>query len=220
MRSRCTDCDRFDLQCDFSQREPSLKRRQASKQIATRIRSTNKGRAEARAASPRVSDGGNHSEGGTCGEAENKDGDCQISVVGQRNRTNKQLFVAGDFANGRDTSVSLSDQYWRDVHPFWPFATSGMLEVDMLDKEPAFKSCVELACRLSLNYLQEPENAPLQAEKLVSALPHDDLTTATIAGALLLSFACWEYELAQKVGLENRNSLFLVSCATDHEGLC
>lgn len=177
---RCTDCEHLDLPCEFSQRLPSLKRRQTSKRIAASV-------GIAPPESPKPSNDSTGRSDNDFDEANLKEGDCQLRLAGRRDMANKRLFQPRGFPVGQeDCSLSISEQYWRDVHPFWPFATPEMLEDGQLGKDPGFMRLTELALRMSLNSMREPENVSWQIAQLVSALQRGRPTIPTITGTLLL----------------------------------
>lgn len=194
--ARCSDCEHLDLPCDFSARVPSLKRRQTSKRIAARI-----GAASAAWSEKSGGDGSVSSDNGA-DEANLKEGDCQLRLAGRRDMANKRLFQPRDSVDGhRDGALSMSQRYWRDVHPFWPFASPEMLEEGESGRDPAFKQCVDVACYLSLNLMKDPEIVSVHSESLMSILQRGRPSMSVIAGTFLLCpFIYYSDELLQKAG--------------------
>ncbi|KAI0010830.1 hypothetical protein F4779DRAFT_576270 [Xylariaceae sp. FL0662B] len=198
--ARCSDCEHLDLPCDFSLRSPSLMRRQTSRQIAARIGKTTSITSTWQKAG---NDSCSSSSGGDNGadEANLKEGDCQLRLAGRRDMANKRLFQPREPADDhRDGSLSMSAHYWRDVHPFWPFVTSEMLEEAESGRDPNLKHCIDLACLFSLNSMKELDNASLHTESLVPVLHRDQLSTSIIAGTLVLCpFVYYDDELYDKI---------------------
>lgn len=195
--TRCSDCQHLDLTCEFSPRQPSLKRRQISKQIAAQL-----GRAgsdlHVLEGDGGGSDNGRDNNGRVSGTL--KEGDCQLPLAGRGDMANKQLFqprhAADDPSDGFPTA---SQQYWKDVHPFWPFVTAEMLEEDELRVDADLKNCIHLASLLSLNSITEAASLPSQTEVAVSILQQGRLSMTAIAGTLLVCpFIPYDDELLQR----------------------
>ena len=190
--ARCSDCEHLDLPCAFSLRLPSLKRRQTSKRIASRIKAV---------ASKVPETGDDRVNNDHDADAANlKAGDCQLRLAGRPDMANKRLFQPRDSADDRqDGPLSMSEQYWRDVHPFWPFVTSEMLAEGECGRNPDFKHCIDLACHLSLNSMRELEDISLRTERLMSTLHQSRPSMSLIAGTLLLCpFVNYDDTLLQK----------------------
>lgn len=195
--ARCSDCQHLDIPCEFSPRQPSEKRRVNARQIAARVGASSSAL------------GGSHQSPDSNGrdheveEANLKQGDCQLPLAGRRDMANKRLFTSRSTEQvfeGRDGPPTLSELYWRDVHPFWPFATPEMLDRGEAGRFPDFMRCVDLACRLSLNLLEESEDLLKRVMEVKETLQHPRLSMPTIAGALLLSaFLDLDDELLQRV---------------------
>jgi hypothetical protein len=195
--ARCSDCQHLDLACEFSPRLPSEKRRVNARQIAARVGSS----ASALGGSQQSPDSNGREH--EVEEANLKPGDCQLPLAGRRDMANKRLFTSRSnqpVFEGSDGPPSLSELYWRDVHPFWPFATPEMLDRGEAGRFPDFMRCVDLACRLSLNLLEESEDLSTRVKEVKEMLRHPRLSMPTIAGALLLSaFLDLDDELLQRV---------------------
>ena len=195
--ARCSDCEHLDLPCDFSVRVPSLKRRQTSKRIAARI-----GAAATTAWSEKSAGDGSVSSDNGADEANLKEGDCQLRLAGRRDMANKRLFQTRNSTDDlRDAALSMSEKYWRDVHPFWPFVSPEMLQEGESGRDPAFRHCVELACLLSLNLMKDLKDVPMRPESLMSTLQRGRPSMSVIAGTLLLCpFVYYDDGILQKAG--------------------
>ena len=190
--TRCSDCEHLDLPCEFSRRLPSLKRRKTSRQVAARVGIV------ATSKSPKSADyGGGRVDNGV-DEANLKEGDCQLRLAGRRDMANKRLIRPSDaFQDEEGVHISLSERYWRDIHPFWPFVSPKM-EESMDDSN--FWRFIDLACRLSPKSLGELGDSSLYAGEFVMALQRDQLSTSATAAALILcSFLYIEDSVVQKV---------------------
>lgn len=209
---RCTDCERLDLQSAFSRRHPSLKRQQNSRQVAHRLRLSGSAAAEHEADS-RVSTtpGESTSAGEGEGEGERsnsyednelnklKEGDCQVRLAGRHAMATKRLFQPRRELEGYQ--VPASEKYWAHVHPFWPFATLAMLDTAAAGQDPVFQDCIEAACLISLNTMEDT-GVLLHSytERLVLSLQRERPSMSLAAGTLLLcSFLHLENRLVQNV---------------------
>ncbi|GJN80870.1 hypothetical protein PLIIFM63780_004400 [Purpureocillium lilacinum] len=116
-----------------------------------------------------------------------KDGDCQIPLAGKRDMANKRLVQAhASDVHHEDELQTSSAKYWRNVHPFMPFVPAEMLEEADLGRDPDLEHCVDLASRLSFNFINEDVEGPLLTDQLLSMLRHGSLSNSAIAGLLLL----------------------------------
>lgn len=206
--ARCLDCEHLDLPCEFSTRRPSTKRREKSRQIAARLGLTGAASTWAEPADT-CSDGSGSSDNGGALQANLtdvanlKEGDCQLRLAGRHDMANKRLFHPQETAGDDEAShLTITEQYWRDVDPFWPFVPSAMLDMAESGQEPDLRGCIELACRLSLNSINEPKDVSSHAKELLSTLQKGRLPMSVVAGALLLcQFVHLDDALLQKARL-------------------
>lgn len=191
--ARCTDCQHLELPCEFSVRQPSLKRRQISKQIAARLGT----------ADSKISKASDSSDNGV-GEANLRDGDCQLPLAGRRDMANKRLFQARDpVFRFQDNHLSTTEKYRRYVHPFWPFVPPEMLEEIELGRDSQLKHCIDLAFLWSLNSTNEVEHMFQHTELLASIFKRDHLSMSAVASALLLCpFVYLEDELLEEASFQ------------------
>lgn len=199
--ARCSDCEHLDLVCTFSSRHPSLKRRKTSQRLAARLMED------------LATDWPMTRTDSDEDVANLKDGDCQIPLAGKRDMANKRLVQAhASDVHHEDELQTSSAKYWRNVHPFMPFVPAEMLEEADLGRDPDLEHCVDLASRLSFNFINEDVEGPLLTDQLLSMLRHGSLSNSAIAGLLLLIPSIpLEEGLVQQVS----HSIYLAFLQTD-----
>ncbi|ERS96903.1 hypothetical protein HMPREF1624_06229 [Sporothrix schenckii ATCC 58251] len=193
--SRCTDCEHLDLPCEFSQRRPSLKRRQTSRNIAARL-GLGGGESKPTDVQPAVS-GLAVPDDGVFSDA----GRRRVKVDSLTSKINKTL-LERRAAGGSDGSTAsneqrrysegggvlrnpLYDRYVHDVQPFLPFVAVEMLADNVFDENGILADCLSRACALSLHLMHAQRSGDASALDDAIARQHD-LSLADAAGVLLL----------------------------------
>lgn len=191
--TRCADCEHLDLPCEFSQRRPSLKRRQTSQHIAARLGLTG-------LAGTSGGDNGSEldlPEDGVFSDA----GRRRVQVDSLSGKINKTLLerrdaggTEGNAANNEQHSISKGDdstrnsvyeRYVHDVQPFLPFVPVEMLADNVFDENGILADCLARACALSLNMMHARHAGDATVLDDAVARQHD-LSLVDAAGVLLL----------------------------------
>ncbi|CAK7229812.1 hypothetical protein SCUCBS95973_007354 [Sporothrix curviconia] len=194
-RSRCSDCEHLDLPCEFSQRQPSLKRRQTSRQIAARLSAE---RAERTEKTERTQ----ADLLGTAFAAEGVRRRVQQADSRRSGKINKALFerqakrdddddgsAAADKgrrnSHGSEVYSPLHAKYVHDVQPFLPFVPPSFFIPRPGSDNSLLNDCVARACALSLHavHAQPAGNA---ADLDAAVIRQSALSLADCAGLLLL----------------------------------
>lgn len=172
---RCVDCEHLDLTCEFSLRQPSLKRRRTSQRIASHLSA---------AAAATAATGGPR-----CPWPQSyrvvalvKNGDCQLTRAGRTGSLGDKIILKDDVP---DRPESTAEKYWRHVYPLTPFLPSEMIVESDGDWDPILKHCVELAASLWLHHNQKQHPQPA-ADQLLGMVGQGELSLPVIAGILLL----------------------------------
>jgi hypothetical protein len=171
---RCADCEHLDLVCEFSLRQPSLKRRRTSQRIASHLPAA---AATAAAGSPRWRWPQSDSVSALV-----KDGDCQLTAAGGTGSSRGKIILKDD---APDRPESTAEKYWRYVYPLTPFLPPKMIVESNGDWDPILQHCVELAASLWLHHSQKQHHQPA-ADQLLDMVAHRELSLPVIAGILLL----------------------------------
>lgn len=189
--SRCTECEHLDLVCEFSRRQPSLKRRRTSQRIASKVSAA---AAAASAPSP-TSDRRWASIGSIVSIV--KDGDSQLHATGTAHELGQKILLRDDTL---DVPQSVAGRYWAYVHPLTPFVPSDMILDDNDDWDPLLQQCIDQAAQIWLHHRPDPELSRRVGPSLVLAT-QGKLTLPGLAGVLLvmLRFAV-EKNFIQRVG--------------------
>lgn len=170
--SRCTECEHLDLVCEFSRRQPSLKRRRKSQRIASEVSAA----AAAVSASSQTSDHRWASIGSIVSVV--KDGVSQLNATGAGQ---KILLKDGT----PDLPSSVARRYWKYVHPLTPFVPSDMiLDVDE-DWDPLLQRCVDQAAEIWLHRRPDPGLLQRVGPSLTLAT-QGEVTLSGLAGILLV----------------------------------
>lgn len=199
--TRCADCAHLDLPCEFSQRRPSLKRRQTSRHIAARL---GLGQGGLGAVSETETAGNGLSVVG--GVPENVFSDAgrrRVQVDSLSGKINKTLLerreAGGTEANAtrnEQHSINISDgdeyarnsvyeRYVHDVQPFLPFVPVEMLADNVFDENGILANCLSRACALSLNMMHaQHAGDPTTLDNAVAC--QSELSLVDAAGVLLL----------------------------------
>lgn len=199
--SRCTECDHLDLVCEFSWRQPSLKRRRNSRRIASRVSA-----AAAAAAAP------NHANDRTGSIVSIvKDGDTQLNSPGAGGSTDtRQKIILKD--DTPHTPDSTAGKYWAYVHPLTPFVPVDMIHDENEGWDPVLRQCVELAASIWLHYRPDPDMPRRACRSLVLAT-QGKMTLPYLAGVLLMMLRFpFESDFIQRVSSCSSN--LLVVCHT------
>ncbi|KAB5585041.1 hypothetical protein GE09DRAFT_12708 [Coniochaeta sp. 2T2.1] len=194
---RCGECEHLDLVCEFSLRQPSLKRRTTSQRLASRLSWRLSAAAVVGNATAAAGDHGRRPNP-TSLVATVEDGDCQlISGEDGRSLVGKNKIILRD--NTAGNIQSTAGKYWQCVYPLTPFVPREMV-LDGNDAwDPVLQQCIELASRVWLHH--KPDSAPSQREVDSLALAiRVDMSVPALAGALLVLLRLpFETDLAQQV---------------------
>ncbi|KAJ5612834.1 hypothetical protein N7510_006028 [Penicillium lagena] len=173
--SRCTECKHLDLVCEFSRRQPSLKRRQTSQRIASRVS------AVAAASVPSPAEERRWANTGSIVSVV-KDGDSQLNSAGVTHSDGQKIILKDDDPNIPD---STARKYWDYVHPLTPFVPSEMIQDDNESWDPVLHECVALAAGIWLHHRPDA-NLPQRASDSLALVTQGEMTLQCLAGALLM----------------------------------
>lgn len=170
--SRCTECEHLDLVCEFSRRQPSLKRRRTSQRIASKV--------SAAAAANSALDPTSDRQWASIGTIVSivKDGDSQLNA---HNPGQKILLKDGT----PDIPRSVARKYWDYVHPLTPFVPSDMIRDDNEAWDPLLLQCVDQAAQIWLHHTPGPELSH-QLGPTLTLVSQSELTLSGLAGVLLV----------------------------------
>lgn len=175
--SRCADCEHLDLVCEFSLRQPSLKRRRTSQRIASSVSAAAVAGTAGRNGSPDLR--WPHS---ATVAAVVKDGDCQLTWNSARPGVGEKIILKDRPSTAQE---SLPERYWRYVYPLTPFVPAELI-VDERDAwDPFLQQSIDFAAGMWLHRDLEPE-VQRRAGQLLRMAAHSDLTLPMVAGVLLL----------------------------------
>lgn len=175
--SRCTECEHLDLACEFSRRQPSLKRRRNSQRIASKV-------SAAAAAADSASGLGTDRRWTSIGSIVSivKDGDSQLNASGTARDPGQKILLKDDTP---DIPQSAARTYWAYVHPLTPFVPSDMIPDDHEDWDPLLQQCVDQAAQIWLHHNPDPGLAQRVGPAL-NVATQGDLTLSGLAGVLLV----------------------------------
>ncbi|KAJ5825931.1 hypothetical protein N7474_003069 [Penicillium riverlandense] len=174
--SRCTECDHLDLVCEFSRRQPSLKRRKTSQRIASRVSAV-----AAAASAPSPAEERQWANTGSIVSVV-KDGDSQLNSAGVTHSDGQKIILKDD---NSDTPNSTARKYWDYVHPLTPFVPSEMIQDGNESWDPVLHECVELAASIWLHH-RPNSDLPQRASDSLALVTQGEMTLQCLAGALLL----------------------------------
>lgn len=199
--SRCTECEHLDLVCEFSRRQPSLKRRQTSQRIASRVSAVT---AASSASSP-----AEERQWANTGIIVSvvKDGDSQLNSAGINQPDGQKIILKDD---NSDTPDSTARKYWDYVHPLTPFVPSEMIQDGNESWDPVLHECVELAASIWLHHRPDPD-LPQRASDSLALVTQGEMTLQCLAGALLIMLRFpVESDSVQRVSSQSNPFLGLV----------
>lgn len=177
--TRCLECEHLDLDCEFSPRQPSLKRRKTSQRIASSISSA-KDRGTGLQRGP---DTVQWPSAGTI-VAVVKDGDCQLSVsLPGVCEPGQKIILNHDTQD--DSELSTAAKYWKHVHPLTPFVPREMIPEEEDTWNPVLRECIELAAAIGLHRLPEPD-LPQRASRYLAEVVNGNMSREELTGVLLL----------------------------------
>ena len=189
--SRCTECEHLDLVCEFSRRQPSLKRRRNSQRIASRVSAA----AAAFSTPSPASDRRWPSTGSIVSIV--KDGDSQLNATGAAHDTGQKLILKDDTP---DTPYSMARKYWEYVHSLTPFVPSDMILDGNGDWDPLLQQCVDLAAHIWLHHRPDPD-LPQRVSRSLTLATQGEMTLPGLAGVLLMMLRFpVENDFIQRVG--------------------
>lgn len=193
--SRCTECEHLDLVCEFSRRQPSLKRRRTSQRIASKVSAA----AAANSALSQERDRRWASIGTIVSIV--KDGDSQLNA----HNPGQKILLRDDIPG---LPQSPARKYWAYVHPLTPFVPPDMILDDNEEWDPLLKQCVDHAAQIWLHHRPERQLLQQVASSFTSAMQRE-LTLSGLAGVLLvmLRFAI-ERDFIQRVSNAPPSSLY------------
>lgn len=170
--SRCTECEHLDLVCEFSRRQPSLKRRRTSQRIASKV--------SAAAAANYAASPANDRRWASIGSIVSivKDGDSQLNAADP----GQKILLKDDTT---DVPQSGARRYWAYVHPLTPFVPSDMILEDNEDWDPLLQQCVDQAAQIWLHHRPDPELSQQVGSSLTLAT-QGEMTLSGLAGVLLV----------------------------------
>jgi hypothetical protein len=171
---RCADCEHLDVNCEFSQRMPSLKRRRTSRRIASRL--------TAAASAPATASSRQRWPQRGSVVAAVKDGDSQLVPVGGTGHSGGKMILRDDAV---DLPESTVEKYWRYVHPLTPFLPLEMIIEGKGDGDPILQHCIELAASLWLHHKQTGHSQHTTAQ-LLAVVSQGEMSLPVIAGLLLV----------------------------------
>lgn len=178
--TRCADCEHLDLPCEFSQRRPSLKRRQTSRHIAARL-------------GLGLGVGGLSPETASSGDIFSEAGRRRVQVDSLSGKINKSLLerreAGGTNPHNDDHGTLLTspayERYVHDVQSFLPFVPAEMLAGGVFDESSLLGDCLGRACALSLNMMHAKHAGdPATIDEAVAR--QQELSLSDAAGVLLL----------------------------------
>ncbi|OIW25686.1 hypothetical protein CONLIGDRAFT_502615 [Coniochaeta ligniaria NRRL 30616] len=189
--SRCGECEHLELVCEFSLRQPSLKRRTTSQRIASKLS------AAAAVGNTRAAAGDRgHWPNPTSFVATVEDGDCQPSSAGGSRSLARKIILRD---GAPDNPESTAGKYWRYVHPLTPFVPREMVLDGDDDWDPVLQQCIELASGIWLHHRPEPALSQRAVDSLALAI-RGEMSLPDLAGVLLLLLRLpLETDLAQRV---------------------
>ncbi|CAK7215127.1 hypothetical protein SBRCBS47491_002376 [Sporothrix bragantina] len=182
-RSRCADCEHLDLPCEFSQRQPSLKRRQTSRHIAARLAAE---RQQEEQASDTLTGDAFATDGGRRRvQVDSRSGKINKALFERQARRDEDSSPVDERRGSQGTVYSpLHAQYVHDVQPFLPFVPSSFFMGDYAE-DSLLHDCIARACALSLNSVHaQPAGDPAELDAAVAQ--RSTLSLADAAGMLLL----------------------------------
>lgn len=174
--SRCTECEHLDLVCRFSRRQPSLKRRQTSQRISSRVSAV----AAAASASSSAEERRWASTGSIVSVV--KDGDSQLNSAGVTHPDGKKIILKDEIL---DIPDSTARKYWDYVHPLTPFVPSDMIQDGNESWDPVLHECVELVAGIWLHHIPDAD-LPQRASDFLALVTQGEMTLPCLAGALLM----------------------------------
>lgn len=174
--SRCTECEHLDLVCEFSRRQPSLKRRRTSQRIASKVSA-----AAAAVSAPSPAGDRRWASIGSIVSI-SKDGDSQLNATGTAHNPGQKILLKDDTP---DIPQSAATKYWAYVHPLTPFVPSDMILDHNENWDPLLQQCVDQATEIWLHHRPDPE-LPQQFGPSLALAAQGELTLSGLAGVLLV----------------------------------
>ncbi|KAK3939516.1 hypothetical protein QBC46DRAFT_342481 [Diplogelasinospora grovesii] len=191
---RCGECEHLNLACEFSLRQPSLKRRTTSQRIASRVSAA--AAVVVGTATAAASDRGRRPPNSASIVATVKDGDCQLGSAGGARSPARKIILRDD---SPDTPELTAGKYWKYVHPLTPFVPREMILDGNDNWNPVLRQCIELASSVWLHQGPEPALPQRAGDSLAMAI-RGGLSLPDLAGVLLLLLRVpLETDLAQRV---------------------
>lgn len=174
---RCTECEHLDLVCEFSRREPSLKRRRNSQRIASRVSAA----AAAASSPPSPANDRRWANTGSIVSVV-KDGDSQLNSTAATHDLDRKVILKDDTTDIQD---STARKYWEYVHPLTPFVPPDMILDGYENWDPVLHQCIEHAASIWLHHRPDPD-LPQRASRSLTLATQAEITVPCLAGILLM----------------------------------